>query len=99
MLVLHGTAEYRRETGNFEYGKRYAFNLFSVDDDFESIKYDVPIYMGDLGWNEIDVRQIKKFDSEGDFKSDNVKAAITYAKENRFSIISYHGAIDEEIDF
>lgn len=96
MLVLHGTAEYRSETGNFEIGKRYAFNLFSNEDDFESIKSDVATYMGDLGWNEIDVRTVKKFSSEGDFKSENIREAISYAKENKFSIISYHGAIDEK---
>ncbi|WP_334063659.1 hypothetical protein [Alteromonas genovensis] len=97
MLVLHGTAEFTEENGPFEKGKRYAFNMFSRDENLKEIIEDVALYLGDLGWNEIDVKKTGKVASDAELTKPLLQQAFNYAQENRFSVITYQDPVDEEL--
>ncbi len=96
-LLLHGTAEFTEENGRFEKGKRYAFNMFSRDENLKEIIEDVALYLGDLGWNEIDVKKTGKVASDAEITKPLLQQAFNYAKENRFSVITYQDPVDEEL--
>ena len=95
MLVLNGTAEYTEKTDRFENGKRYAFNMFSTDENLKEIIEDVAIYLGDLGWNEIDIKKTKNVPNDAQIKDPILKEAFEFALVNRFSVVSYQDPVDE----
>ena len=97
MIVLNGTAEYVEEDGGHIQGARYAFNLFSTVEDINEPIEDVGIFMGDLGWNEIDVKKTKLVSNEQFIEDKVMLEAFNYALENKFSIIVYGDPIDEQL--
>ncbi|MDM7861217.1 hypothetical protein QTP81_11490 [Alteromonas sp. ASW11-36] len=99
MLAFTGTAEYTEDDSTvFENGKRYAFLMFSADEVLSDVIEDVAIFMGDLGWNQIDIRKTKLVSNEADMKDGVVKDAFLYAKDNRFALVRYPEAVEEEVD-
>jgi len=97
MLVLNGTAEYVKDDGYHIQGARYAFNLFSTIEDIDNAIEDIGIFMGDSGWNEIDVKRTKLVLNEQEIEDEIMREAFNYALENEFSIIVYGDPVDEQL--
>ena len=97
MLVLNGTAEYTEDDGDKIKGERYAFNLFSTIENIDEAIEEVAHLLGDLGWNEIDIKNQKNILNDSEIKDKILGEAFEHAKENRFSIVVYDEPVDEDI--
>ena len=96
VLAFNGTAEYtENDSDEFESGKRYAFLMFSTDENLSEVIEDVANFLGDLGWNQIDIRRTKDVSNETELEDGVVKEAFDFAKENRFAVILYPEPVDE----
>ncbi len=78
-------------------GARYEFNLFSIVDDLDEAIEDIGCFMGDSGWNEIDVRETKLVSNNQVIENETTREAFNYALENKFSIVIYGGPVDEHL--
>ena len=97
MLVLNGTAEYTDDDGYKIKGKRYAFNMCSLAEDIDESIEDIGNYLGDAGWNEIDIKKRKIVPNNSVIDDSIFREAFNYALKNKFSIIVYGEPIDEKI--
>ncbi|NTS77156.1 hypothetical protein HR060_09800 [Catenovulum sp. SM1970] len=99
MLAFNGTAEYtENDSDKFENGKRYAFLMFSTDENLSEVIEDVANFLGDLGWNQIDIRRTKIVPNDAEIEDGVVKEAFEYARDNRFAVIRYPEAVDEIVN-
>jgi len=97
MLVLNGTAEYVENDGYKVKGERYAFNLFSMRENIDESIEDIALFMGDSGWNEIDIKKTKRVDNKQFIEDKIMKEAFEHALENEFSVIIYGEPINEKL--
>ncbi len=97
MLVLNGTAEYTEDDGYKIKGKRYAFNMFSVAENIDESIEDIGIFLGDAGWNEIDIKKRKIIPNDSKIEDPILHEAFSYALKNKFSIIAYGEPVDEQL--
>lgn len=97
MLVLNGTAEYTEDDGDKIKGERYAFNLFSTIEDIDEAIEDIALFLGELGWNEIDIKKRKVIPNDSEIIDKILREAFEHAKENMFSVVVYGEPVDEDL--
>ena len=95
MLVLNGTAEYTSDDGEKIKGRRYAFNMFSLLEDIDEAIEEIACFLGDLDWNEIDVKKTKLISNDSVIEDETLRKAFDYALENKFAVVTYGKPVDE----
>jgi len=99
MLVLNGTAEYTADDGERIKGRRYAFNMFSVLEDVGEAIEEIASFLGDLNWNEIDIKKTKLISNDSEIEDETLRDAFDYALENKFAVVTYSSPVDEILKF
>ena len=98
MLLLTGTAEYMEDDEYRIKGERYEFNVFSSSEVLDDeLKEEIGIFMGDAGWNEIDIKKTTLVPNEQNIEDKITLEAFNYALKNKFSIVVYGGPVDEKL--
>lgn len=97
MLVLNGTAEYILDDGNKIKGCRYAFNMFSIKEYIDESIEEIAVFLSELGWNEIDIKQKKYTPNSSEITDKILKEAFEHALANDFAVVIYGDPIDETI--
>ena len=91
VLILRATAEYTEGDGEFEKGNRYSLLIFSLSEDLNDSLEGFANFIGDLGWNEIEINESKVTPNDTIFEAGPMKDAFQYALKNRYSVLTFGG--------
>jgi hypothetical protein len=95
MLVMNGTAEYTNDDGFKEKRRRYPFNMFSLNENIDSCIEEIANFLGDRGWNEINIKRKEFVSNEANIENDLLREAFEDAKKNKYSVVIYSEPVDE----
>ena len=86
MLIINGTAELMTDTGSFNKGDRYEFNMFSLNMPLEDQLSQIEDYLVTRGWDNIEVANNGIVEDPNAIEHAVLLAAYEKAKSEGFAV-------------
>ncbi|WP_085298122.1 hypothetical protein [Cognaticolwellia mytili] len=87
MLILNGSAECIAESNEQTLGNRYAFNMFSSNDNLDEQLAEIEQYLVSRGWDNIEITENGLIDNIEGIQHATLISAFKKAQSEGFSVV------------